>query len=211
MKSHPITDRVFDISSKTNKNLSLDQLIKAAVARNEGRITNTGALAGDTGKFTGRSPKDKYSVLDDTTRDEVWWGNINQPFEPEKFDALLERVIQHYEGKEIFVRDAYACADPDYKINVRVVNETAYQNLFVHHMFIRPEQSELDAIDPEWIILAAPSFMAVPERDGTRQENFSIINFTKKIYIIGGSGYTGEIKKGIFTCLISPYRWSMMY
>ncbi len=201
MKSHPITDRVFDISSKTNKNLSLDQLIKAAVARNEGRITNTGALAGDTGKFTGRSPKDKYSVLDDTTRDEVWWGNINQPFEPEKFDALLERVIQHYEGKEIFVRDAYACADPDYKINVRVVNETAYQNLFVHHMFIRPEQSELDAIDPEWIILAAPSFMAVPERDGTRQENFSIINFTKKIYIIGGSGYTGEIKKGIFTVL----------
>jgi len=93
MKSNPITDRVFDIASKTNKNLSLDQLIKAAVARNEGRITSTGALAGDTGKFTGRSPKDKYSVLDDTTRDEVWWGNINQPFEPEKFDALLERVI----------------------------------------------------------------------------------------------------------------------
>jgi phosphoenolpyruvate carboxykinase (ATP) len=201
MKSHPITDRVFDIASKTNKNLSLDQLIKAAVARNEGRITSTGALAGDTGKFTGRSPKDKYSVLDDTTRDEVWWGNINQPFEPEKFDALLERVIQHYKGKEIFVRDAYACADPEYKINVRVVNETAYQNLFVHHMFIRPEESELDTIDPEWIILAAPSFMAIPERDGTRQENFSIINFTKKIYIIGGSGYTGEIKKGIFTVL----------
>ncbi len=201
MKSHPITDRVFDIASKTNKNLSLDELLEAAVSRNEGRITSTGALAGDTGKFTGRSPKDKYSVLDDTTRDEVWWGNINQPFEPEKFDALLERVIQHYAGKEIFVRDAYACADPEYKINVRVVNETAYQNLFVHHMFIRPEKSELDIIDPEWIILAAPSFLAAPERDGTRQENFSIINFTKKIYIIGGSGYTGEIKKGIFTVL----------
>lgn len=201
MKSHPITDRVFDIASKTNKNLSLDELLEAAVSRNEGRITSTGALAGDTGKFTGRSPKDKYSVLDDTTRDEVWWGNINQPFEPEKFDALLERVIQHYAGKEIFVRDAYACADPEYKIKVRVVNETAYQNLFVHHMFIRPEKSELDTIDPEWIILAAPSFLAVPERDGTRQENFSIINFTKKIYIIGGSGYTGEIKKGIFTVL----------
>ena len=201
MKSHPITDRVFDIASKTNKNLSLDELLEAAVSRNEGRITSTGALAGDTGKFTGRSPKDKYSVLDDTTRDEVWWGNINQPFEPEKFDALLEHVIQHYAGKEIFVRDAYACADPEYKINVRVVNETAYQNLFVHHMFIRPEKSELDIIDPEWIILAAPSFLAAPERDGTRQENFSIINFTKKIYIIGGSGYTGEIKKGIFTVL----------
>jgi phosphoenolpyruvate carboxykinase (ATP) len=201
MKSHPITDRVFDLASKTNKNLTLDQLLDSAVARGEGKITSTGALAGDTGKFTGRSPKDKFTVADSKTNDEVWWGNINQKFDGDKFDALLERVINHYEGKEIFVRDAYACADPEYRLKVRVVNETAYQNLFVHHMFIRPDASEIDAIDPDWVILAAPSFMAVPDRDGTRQENFSIINFTKKIYIIGGSGYTGEIKKGIFTVL----------
>ena len=199
MKSHPITDRVFDLASKTNKNLTLDQLLDSAVARGEGKITSTGALAGDTGKFTGRSPKDKFTVADSKTNDEVWWGNINHKFNGDKFDALLERVINHYEDKEIFVRDAYACADPEYRLKVRVVNETAYQNLFVHHMFIRPEAGELDAIDPDWIILAAPSFMAVPDRDGTRQENFSIINFTKNIYIIGGSGYTGEIKKGIFT------------
>lgn len=201
MKSHPITDRVFDLASKTNKNLTLDQLLESAVARGEGRITSTGALAGDTGKFTGRSPKDKFTVADAKTNDEVWWGDINQKFDADKFDALLERVIQHYEGKEIFVRDAYACADPEYRLKVRVVNETAYQNLFVHHMFIRPDKNEVDSIDPDWVILAAPSFMAVPDRDGTRQENFSIINFTKKIYIIGGSGYTGEIKKGIFTVL----------
>ena len=201
MKSHPITDRVFDLASKTNKNLTLDQLLDSAVARGEGKITSTGALAGDTGKFTGRSPKDKFTVADAKTNDEVWWGSINQKFDGDKFDALLERVINHYEDKEIFVRDAYACADPEYRLKVRVVNETAYQNLFVHHMFIRPEDSEIDAIDPDWVILAAPSFIAVPDRDGTRQENFSIINFTKNIYIIGGSGYTGEIKKGIFTVL----------
>lgn len=201
MKSHPITDRVFELASNAYVNLSLDELLKAAVARNEGKITSTGALAGDTGKFTGRSPKDKFSVLDETTKDEVWWGNINQPFAPEKFDALLEKVINHYKGKDIFVRDAYACADPNYRLKVRVVNETAYQNLFVHHMFIRPNQDEIENIDPDWVILAAPSFLADSELDGTRQENFSIINFTKKIYIIGGSGYTGEIKKGIFTVL----------
>lgn len=201
MKSHSITDRAFDLASKTNKNLSLQQLLDAAVARKEGKITSTGALAGDTGKFTGRSPKDKFSVADDKTNDEVWWGDINQKFDADKFDALLERVINHYNGKEIFVRDAYACADPKYRLKVRVVNETAYQNLFVHHMFIRPDENEVNEIDPDWVILSAPSFMAVPDRDGTRQENFSIINFTKKIYIIGGSGYTGEIKKGIFTVL----------
>jgi phosphoenolpyruvate carboxykinase (ATP) len=201
MKSHPITDQVFHLAAKANKNLTLDQLLASAVARGEGRITSTGALAGDTGKYTGRSPKDKYTVADDKTADEVWWGDINQKFDADKFDALLRRVINHYEDKEIFVRDAHACADPEYRLNVRVVNETAYQNLFVHHMFIRPNENEINDIDPDWIILAAPSFMAVPERDGTRQENFSIINFTKKIYIIGGSGYTGEIKKGIFTVL----------
>ena len=201
MKSHPITDRVFDLASKTNVNLGVQELLDAAVARNEGKLTNTGALAADTGKFTGRSPKDKFSVLDDTTKDQVWWGEINQPYAPEKFDALLEKVINHYRDKEIFVRDAYACADPNYRLRVRVVNESAYQNLFVNHMFLRPDQSELNDIDPDWIVLAAPSFIADPAVDGTRQENFSIINFTKKIYIIGGSGYTGEIKKGIFTVL----------
>ena len=201
MKSHYITDRVFELASKTNENLSLDELIQSSVANGEGRITSTGALAGDTGKFTGRSPKDKFTVKDDITEDQVWWGDINQPFSSDQFDALLERVINHYQDKEIFVRDVYACADPKYRLSIRVVTETAYQNLFVHHMFIRPDEDELKSIDPEWIILAAPSFMAVPDRDGTRQENFSIIDFSKKIYIIGGSGYTGEIKKGIFTVL----------
>ena len=180
MKSHYITDRVFELASKTNENLSLDELIQSSVANGEGRITSTGALAGDTGKFTGRSPKDKFTVKDDITKDQVWWGDINQPFSSDQFDALLERVINHYQDKEIFVRDVYACADPKYRLSIRVVTETAYQNLFVHHMFIRPDEDELKSIDPECIILAAPSFMAVPDRDGTRQENFSIIDLDRK-------------------------------
>ncbi|MBR9859704.1 phosphoenolpyruvate carboxykinase (ATP) [bacterium] len=201
MKSNPITDRVIANSGKAHINLSMDELLAAAISRKEGTLTDKGALAADTGKFTGRSPKDKFTVEDDLTRDTVWWGDINQPYDKEKFDALLEKVIEHYEGKEIFVRDAYACADPNYRLNVRVVNESAYQNLFVHHMFLRPTEEEQKSIDPDWIILAAPSFMASPEVDGTRQENFSIIDFSRKIYLIGGSGYTGEIKKGIFTVL----------
>jgi phosphoenolpyruvate carboxykinase (ATP) len=201
MKPHYITDRVFELASKTNKNLNLNQLINSSISNGEGRITSTGALAGDTGKFTGRSPKDKYTVKDAETENKVWWGDINRPFSSDQFDALLERIILHYKDKEIFARDVYACADPKYRLSIRVVTETAYQNLFVHHMFIRPDEHELNSIDPEWVILAAPSFLAVPDRDGTRQENFSIIDFSKKIYIIGGSGYTGEIKKGIFTVL----------
>ena len=201
MRSHPITDRVISKASKANINLSQAELLEAAVQRNEGTITDSGALAADTGVFTGRSPKDKYSVDDAKTHDIVWWGNINQPYDADRFDALMEKVIDHYADKEIFIRDAYACADERYRMKVRVVTESAYQNLFVHHMFIRPEASEINEIDPEWIILAAPSFEADPSEDGTRQGNFSIINFTKKIYLIGGSGYTGEIKKGIFTVL----------
>ncbi|MFY0643415.1 MAG: phosphoenolpyruvate carboxykinase (ATP) [Bacteroidia bacterium] len=201
MKSHPITDRVINNAAKSNINLSQDELLKAAVENNEGTITDTGSLAADTGKFTGRSPKDKFSVSDAKTEDTVWWGDINQRYDADKFDILMEKVIEHYKGKEIYVRDAIACADPDYQITVRVVTESAYQNLFVHHMFIRPTEEQAAQIDPDWIILAAPSFMAVPGIDGTRQENFSIINFTKKIYLVGGSGYTGEIKKGIFTVL----------
>lgn len=201
MKSHPITDIVMNLASKVNLQLTPDQLIEKALERSEGRLTDNGALAADTGEFTGRSPKDKFVVYDDATANTVWWGNINNRFESSHFDALLEKVIQHYKGKEIFVRDAFACADPQYRLNIRVVTETAYQNLFANNLFLRPTADEVENQNPEWLILAAPSFRAIPEIDHTRQHNFSIINFSKKIILIGGSGYTGEIKKGIFTVL----------
>ncbi len=183
------------------ENLTTDELIEKALERNEGQITDKGALAADTGEFTGRSPKDKFLVKDAKTADTAWWGNVNQPFESEKFDALLNRVVAHLEGREIFVRHAYACADPTYRLNIQVVTESAYQNLFAKNLFLRPTATEIATQPSEWVIIAAPSFMADPAIDGTRQHNFTIVDLTKKIILIGGSGYTGEIKKGIFSVL----------
>ncbi|MHB1277295.1 MAG: phosphoenolpyruvate carboxykinase (ATP) [Bacteroidia bacterium] len=196
-----IVEKIISKASKVHRNLSPAELVEHAIGRGEGQLTSTGALAADTGEFTGRSPKDKFVVYDENTKDSVWWGDVNNRFESDKFDQLLEKVIAHYAGKEIFVRDAYACADNNYRLNIKVINETAYQNLFANNLFLRPSAEELKTQQHEWLIMAAPSFRAVPEIDGTRQHNFAITNFTKKIILIGGTGYTGEIKKGIFTVL----------
>ncbi len=201
MKNHPIIDRIINNSSEAFINLTPDELIEHALNNNEGELADTGALAADTGEFTGRSPKDKFVVRDEITTDTVWWGDINQPIAPEKFDTLLEKVINHYTGKRIYVRDAYACADPTYRMNIGVVTESAYQNLFANNLFLRPTDEEAAEQTPEWLVVAAPSFMADAEIDGTRQHNFTIVNFSKKIILIGGSGYTGELKKGIFSVL----------
>jgi phosphoenolpyruvate carboxykinase (ATP) len=176
------------------------ELVEEALKRNEGVLADTGALAIDTGEFTGRSPKDRFIVEDEISKNNVWWGKVNIKFDADKFDALYNKVAGYLAGKDIFVRDSCACANEKYHIDIRVVTETAYQNLFVHHLFIRPEVIN-PASAPEWTIIAAPGFKADPEIDGTRQHNFSIINFSKKIILIGGTGYTGEIKKGIFSVL----------
>ncbi|MCB0733343.1 MAG: phosphoenolpyruvate carboxykinase (ATP) [Flavobacteriales bacterium] len=201
MKNNPIIEKVMANASEAFLNLSVDELIEHALNNKEGELTSTGALAADTGEFTGRSPKDKFVVRDATTENTVWWGSVNQPFEREKFDALLAKVIKHYEGKRIYVRDAYACADENYRMNIGVVTESAYQNLFANNLFLRPTAEEAANQQPEWIILAAPSFNADAAVDGTRQHNFTIVDFTNKIILIGGSGYTGELKKGIFSVL----------
>lgn len=182
-------------------NLSSDELSDIAVEKNLAVVTSSGAISVDTGEFTGRSPKDRFIVKDDITKDEVWWGDINIPFEPEKFDRLYNKMVDYLIGKELYVRDAYACADPNYRMNIRVVNESSWGNLFVHNMFLRPSDHELESFEPEWTVISAPGFKANAEIDGTRQHNFAVLNFTKKIAIIGGTGYTGETKKGIFSAL----------
>jgi phosphoenolpyruvate carboxykinase (ATP) len=201
MQNKQIVNQIIEKASVAHLNLSTEALIEKALERGEGKLTDSGALAADTGEFTGRSPKDKFSVCDELTEDVVWWGDVNFKISTTHFDGLLQKVMNHYEGKELFIRNAYACANPKYQLNIKVVNETAYQNLFAKNLFLRPTQEEIENAETEWIILAAPSFTASPELDGTRQHNFSIINFTRKIILIGGSGYTGEIKKGIFTVL----------
>jgi len=167
----------------------------------KGTVTELGALAVNTGEFTGRSPKDRFIVKDDITKDRVWWGNINIPYDSDKFESLYNKVTAYLSEKEVFVRDSYACADVNYKINIRVINEYPWSNMFAYNMFLRPDEDDLKSCDPEWLIVNAPGFMADPEVDGTRQHNFAILDFTRKIALIGGTGYTGEIKKGIFSAL----------
>ncbi|MCB0431385.1 MAG: phosphoenolpyruvate carboxykinase (ATP) [Flavobacteriales bacterium] len=189
-------------------NLPPAELVEETIIRGEGVLADTGALVIDTGEFTGRSPKDRYIVEDDITRESVWWGDINQPYSSEAFDVLYDKVLAYLTGKEVYVRDAYACADEAYRMNIRVLTEFPWQNLFASNLFLRPDREEILAFDPEWTVVAAPGYFADPAKDGTRNHNFAILNFTRKVILIGGTAYTGEIKKGIFSVLnfILPYQ-----
>ncbi len=182
-------------------NMSPAELVEDTIILGEGMLTDTGAIAIETGEFTGRSPKDRFVVCDATTENTVWWGDVNIKFTPEKFDALYDKMKVYLQEKDVYVRDAYVCADPKYRMNLRVITETPWANQFAYNMFLRPEENELDNFTPEWNVICAPGFKADAEKDGTRQHNFAILNFTKKMIIIGGTGYTGEIKKGIFSVL----------
>ena len=181
--------------------LSSDHLHAITLEKDMGKASSLGALAINTGEFTGRSPMDRFIVKDDITAEKIWWGDINIPFAPEAFDSLYDKVMAYLNERELFVRDAYACADPAYKMNIRVINEYPWSNMFAYNMFLRPSSEELEGFEPEWTVVNAPGFMADAKLDGTRQHNFAILNFTKKIALIGGTGYTGEIKKGIFSAL----------
>ncbi|MEL6590524.1 MAG: phosphoenolpyruvate carboxykinase (ATP) [Bacteroidota bacterium] len=186
---------------KVHWNVSPSALIEETIRRGQGTLADNGALCVKTGKFTGRSPKDKFVVKDDLTQDNVWWGSVNQAFSSEGFDRLFAKVQAYLQGNEVFVRDVYAGADERYRLKVRAINTAPWPNLFVNNMFIRPEANELEGFEPDWHVVAVPEFEADPEQDGTRQENFTLVNFSQKLILIGGSGYTGEIKKGIFTVM----------
>ena len=189
-----------------------DELTEATVNLGQGKLNDTGALLINTGEFTGRSPKDKFCVKDNITAEAVHWNDYNIAITPEVFDKMHAKLIGHLSKKELWVRDAYVCADPKYRLNIRVVNENPWSNLFAYNMFLRPQENELENFLPEWTILHAPSFMADPTTDGTREHNFAMTNFTKKTILIGGTGYTGEIKKGIFTILnfILPHQKNVL-
>ncbi len=202
--SKPVNASLMDLGimdGKAHWNLPPDDLIAFAIRKEGARRTRSGAIAVDTGEFTGRAPKDKFIVKDSITESEVWWGNVNASFDAEKFDQLYIKMIRYFEGKEFFVRDCYACADWRYRMDVRVINEYAWSNLFAYNMLLRPDARDLKFFNPQWLVLNAPGFRANPETDGTRQHNFTIIDFKRKIILIGGSAYTGEIKKGIFSAL----------
>ena len=179
-------------------NLSTPELIERAIARDEGLLARSGALVTSTGERTGRSPKDRFIVSHGRAQELVDWGNVNQPFEPEAFDALFDRIRQHLEGRELFVVDGYVGADPKHQINVRVIAELAWHALFVRQLFRRPTEAELKSFKPDFTVVCAPSFEAVPTRDGTNSEAFIGLDLERRQVLICGTAYAGEMKKSLF-------------
>jgi len=183
-------------------NLSVPALYEEVIRRGEGQIARCGSLVVQTGKHTGRSPKDRFLVREQGTRDEIWWGPINQPFEPEAFDALHERIIEYLEGKDLFVQDLFVCAHPEYKMPIRVITELAWQSIFARNLFIRPgPEDEIPHSKPAFTIISAPGFKASPKQDGTRSDTVILISLERGLVLIGGSSYAGEIKKSVFSML----------
>ncbi len=191
----------FSVTDNVHYQLPPEELTAQAVQRGEGVLNDTGALVINTGKFTGRSPKDKFTVKDELTESTVYWNDFNIPFEEKYFFQLKEKMLTYLADKEIWIRDCYACAEEAYRLRLRVINENPWSNLFCYNMFIRPEKKDLETFVPHWHVIQAPGFKANPAVDGTRAENFAVLSFTHKTILIGGTGYTGEIKKGIFTML----------
>jgi phosphoenolpyruvate carboxykinase (ATP) len=182
--------------------LTPEELVQDTLRMGEGTLTDTGALSIKTGEFTGRSPKDKFTVRDETTRDSVHWNEFNIPIDSKYYHTIHAQMMAYLdEQPELWVRDCYACADPRYRTNIRVVTEKPWTNLFAYNMFLRPEEKELDAFKPEWHVISAPGLMLDPETCGTRQHNAAVVSFRHKTILIAGNGYTGETKKGIFTIL----------
>ncbi|WP_407539301.1 phosphoenolpyruvate carboxykinase (ATP) [Deinococcus radiomollis] len=181
-------------------NPGVAELYEAALRRGEGHISTGGPLAVRTNK-TGRSPKDRFIVEDDLTRDAVWWGGFNTPIAPAVFAALHERMQSYVTGRELFVQDLYAGTDPQHRIGVRFVQEMAYHSLFVRNLFVRPSADELAAFVPDWTVLNIPSFRADPERDGVRSDTFILVDFSRRTVLVGGTEYAGENKKAMFGVL----------
>jgi len=179
-------------------NLTAPHLYEHAIRRHEGEIGAGGAFVARTGKFTGRTPKDKFIVEEPTSKDDIWWGDINKPVSEAVFERMLERVRAYFQGKELFVQDLHGGADPEYRLKVRIVTDSAWHSLFVRNMFIRPKVDELPGFIPDFTILHAPHFFADKAGDGIHSDTFIFVNFARGLVLIGGTEYAGEIKKSVF-------------
>ena len=183
------------------RNLSVPALVEKALQANEGTLSETGALVVNTGKYTGRSPDDKFVVDYPSIHDEIAWGKVNVPMAPETFDKIYNKMTAYLQGRDIYIFDGFAGADPKYTQRFRIINELASQNLFIHQLLIRPEKEQLENFEPDFTIIAAPGFKCIPEIDGTNSEAAIIVSFEKKMVIIAGSQYSGEIKKSVFSVM----------
>jgi phosphoenolpyruvate carboxykinase (ATP) len=200
--AHQLDAQGIDTGAKVHWNLTTAPLVEVAVARGEGQLTKDGALLVDTGKFTGRSVKDKFVVRDATTEETVNWGKINQPMTVEHWANLKADFMAALKGqKELFAADLYGGSQPEYRVNVRVITQMAWHNLFIRTLLVRPKVDELAGFEPEYTIINLPSFKADPERHGCRSDTVIAVNFTEKLILIGNTEYSGEMKKGVFGLL----------
>ncbi|CAI9831263.1 MAG: phosphoenolpyruvate carboxykinase (ATP) [Nitrosopumilus sp.] len=198
------TPRLGDLGIRpgaVHRNLPPDDLARMSVERGEGVVSSTGALAVSTGKYTGRSPEDRFIVEDDSTRDAVDWGRVNRRFDAGRVEGILGRMASHLEGSDLFVFDGFVGADPSSRLPLRVVNDRAWQSMFASNMFIRPSADELQSHEPGFTMLCINGFSAVPERDGTRSDVFILIDMVRKLALIGGTSYAGEMKKAMFSVM----------
>ena len=199
----------FATNENVHRNLSVPILVEKILSRNEAILSKKGAVRATTGKYTGRSPKDRFVVRDEVSDKLVDWGSVNQPIDEESFDKLYTKVINHLNEKdEIFSFKGFAGADKKYRLPVEVINEYGWHNLFSQQLFITPTEEELQEHEPEFTVLSAPTCFADPEVDGTASETFIVISFKKRVVLIGGTEYAGEIKKSIFSVMnyILPQR-----
>ncbi|MDJ0569714.1 MAG: phosphoenolpyruvate carboxykinase (ATP) [Pleurocapsa sp. MO_192.B19] len=183
------------------RNLSVPQLVERALARGEGKLASNGSLVVETGKYTGRSPKDKFIVDEPSSRDEIDWNHLNVPISEENFQRLYHRVLAYVQGRDLYIFDGYVGADPSYRCSVRVINELASQNLFAHQLFLRPTATELAEHQADFTIIAVPGLQGDPDEDSIHSEAFIVLNLAKRIVLIGGSQYAGEIKKSVFSLM----------
>jgi phosphoenolpyruvate carboxykinase (ATP) len=196
LEHHGIKDALF-----VHWNLGTAALIENAVSQGEGLLAAGGSLVVRTGLHTGRSPKDKYVVRTPDLEDDIWWGPVNQPMEPERFSSLYRRALAYMQDKRLYVQDCFAGADANYRVPIRVVTQFAWHNLFARQLFVRPDWRRTHEHVPEFVIVAVPGFHADPEVDGTRSEAYICVNFAKRIVLIGGTEYAGEMKKSVFTIM----------
>lgn len=195
-------------AAEVYRNLSPSDLIKRSLESGEGVLADSGALRVTTGKNTGRSPHDKFIVDEPEISDQIWWGAINRPFKPEAFERLHQKAVSHVRNRPLYIFDGFAGTDPEYRLAIRVVNEVPWHNLFAHQLFVRPTEEELREHRPEFTVLSVPNCKANPEEDGTNSDVFILVSLTRKLILIGGSHYAGEIKKSIFTVMnyLMPHR-----
>ena len=203
LQHSPIGLEVHGIKNVNNVywNLSTSRLYEEAIRRREGRLAHLGPLVVRTGQYTGRSPNDKFIVIEPSSEGKIWWGKVNLPMDSDKFTALFRRMLAYLQGKDLFIQDCFVGAQPRYRLPVRIITETAWHSLFARNMFIQARPDELKVHKPEFTVINAPNFHADPALDGTRSEVFIVIHFGMKLILIGGTQYAGEIKKSLFTLM----------